>query len=70
MKLTKLTIAKCLESGTIVYNAKKTSNKNGNFITCTYAVKINETTCTAQKIVSFEGETQHDIVSYFEQFAN
>jgi len=65
MTLSKSTIKACKAENYIVYTAKKETNKFGTWITCTYAVKLNETTVTTEKTATFEGKTQQDIVDYF-----
>ena len=65
MVLSKSTIEACEAKNYKVYTAKKETNKFGTWITCTYAVKLNETTVTTEKTATFEGKTQQDIVNYF-----
>ena len=65
MKLSKTTIEACEAKNFKVYTAKKETNKFGTWITCIYAVKLNETTVTTEKTATFEGKTQQDIVNYF-----
>ena len=65
MKTSKSTYEACKENGYKVYTAKKVTNQHGTWITCVYAVMLNETTVTTEKTVSFDGNTQQDIVSYF-----
>jgi hypothetical protein len=65
MTLSKSTIEACEAKNFKVYTAKKETNKFGTWITCIYAVKLNETTVTTEKTATFEGKTQQDIVNYF-----
>ena len=65
MTLSKSTIKACEAKNYKVYTAKKETNKFGTWITCTYAVKLNETTVTTEKTATFEGKTQQEIVDYF-----
>jgi hypothetical protein len=69
MKLTKKTIEKCAEAGANLYTAKKVTNKNGTWITVTYASRyFKDGVCvalsTTQK-TDIEGSTQEDIVNHF-----
>ena len=65
MRLSKSTIEACNANNYKVYTARKKTNKFGTWITCVYAVKLNETTITTEKTATFEGSTQKDIVNYF-----
>lgn len=65
MRLSKSTIECCEKSNYKVYVATKETNKFGTWITCIYAVILNETTVTTERKATFEGKTQEDIVNYF-----
>ena len=65
MKLSKSTIKACEAKNYRVYTAKKETNKYGTWITCIYAVILNETTITTEREKTFEGSTQQDIIDYF-----
>jgi len=70
MKLSKSTIEKIhIDGRANIYEAKKTTNRYGTWITVTYATRyFKDGECTAvstEKTTTIEGSTQRDLINYF-----